>query len=226
MRLTNEYFSENREVESAYIITLFDNNESNRLSERCQESCKKHNQDYKIWEAFDGTSNQCIKIPKGLGNVDWLNWIKIPNDKYSPSQIACFFSHVSLWAHCATIDQPIVILEHDAVCIRPLKYHNFYNMIQYLGSKEQALGAEMHSIPPHASIYSGKWRSICRAHAYAIDSPIARNLLSYIIREGMVKTLDIIIRADIFPIMQDGIYFYDEPGISTINEQEDYFEDM
>jgi hypothetical protein len=87
------------------------------------------------------------------------------------------------------------------------------------------MGSPILTTPPHASIYGGQWRSICRAHAYAIDPPIARNLLSYVIREGMTKTLDMFIRADIFPIVQNGLYFYDERGTSTIQELEDYSED-
>ena len=38
----------------------------------------------------------------------------------------------------------------------------------------------------------------------------------------MTKTLDVIMRADIFPIVQDGLYAYDQPGISTIDEKEHY----
>ena len=66
---------------------------------------------------------------------------------------------------------------------------------------------------------------ICRAHAYAIDPPVARNLLSYAIREGITKTLDVFMRCDIFSIVQDGFYAYDERGISTIEELENYTED-
>ena len=218
-------FSENREIEKAYIITLFDNDESTQLSNRCAWSCRRNQIPYEQIQGFDGTKNNEIIIPPGLENQWFIKWLKQPNDKYSSSQIACFFSHFSLWALCATIDKPIIILEHDAICVQNIKFHKFYNCIQYLGSKEQYNGAEVCSIPPHASIYNGHWRSICRAHAYLIDSPVARNLLSYAIREGMTKTLDIFIRCDIFSIVQDGIYFYDERGTSTIEEKENYSED-
>lgn len=218
----NLKFNDNREIESAYIITLRDNKNSIDLSLRCAESCKKVNQKSKHWIAIDGTDGKTVKIPSEFNGCDYLKWIKYPNDKYSTSQIACFLSHYLLWAHCATIDQPIIILEHDAIMVQPLYHHKFYNCIQYLGSHEQYNGADILSIPPHGSIYNGQWRFICRAHAYAIDPPVARNLLSYVIKEGMTKTLDVIMRADIFPIVQDGLYAYDQPGISTIDEKEDY----
>ena len=219
-------FSDNRQVESAYVITLPGNPISEKLSERCVSSCINVGQPVKVWQAFDGTNKKDVLVPSFLEDQEYLRWIKQPNDKYSTSQIATFFSHLSLWSHCATIDRPIIILEHDAVMLKALKQHNFYNCIQYLGNKEYYEKNKVPiGLPPHGSIYSGHWRFICRAHAYAIDPPIARNLLSYAVREGMTKTLDVFIRCDIFAIVQDDMFAYDERGISTIEEKENYTED-
>lgn len=217
MILTNDRFSIDREIKQAYIITIENNDTSIKLANRCMISCANANQSSCFWPAFDGTGKG-IKIPDVFVNADWLNWIKIPSNLYSNSQIACFFSHFSLWAHCAKIDSPIIILEHDAICEERLEIHGFYNCIQYLGCKEQKESGIIMTIPPHATMFDSRWRSLCRAHAYAIDPPVARNLISYAIREGMTKTLDMFIRADIFSIVQNGLYFYDEPGISTISE--------
>lgn len=219
-------FSDKRKIESAYIITIKGNQESEKLAFRCIQSCINVGQPVKLWQAFDGTNRQDVIVPPHLENQTYLKWVKQPNDKYSTSQIAVFFSHLSLWSHCASIDQPIIILEHDAIMLQKLEQHNFYNCIQYLGSKEQVQSNKVPvGIPPHGSIYNGLWRFICRGHAYAIDPPIARNLLSYTIREGITKTLDVFIRCDIFAIVQDGLYAYDERGISTIEDKENYTED-
>jgi hypothetical protein len=219
-------FSDDRKVDSAYIITIKDNPISESLATRCLQSCVDVGMPVKVWQAFDGTGSDII-IPPHMENKDFIKWIKQPNDKYSNSQIAVFFSHLSLWAHCATIDKPIVILEHDAIMLKSLLHHSYYNCIQYLGNIEQY---NMHmypvGIPPHGTVYNGHWRFLCRAHAYAIDPPIARNLLSYAIREGMTKTLDVFIRCDIFAIVQDGMYAYDKRGISTIEDRENYTLDM
>ena len=218
-------FSDDRQIESAYIITVKGNLESEKLATRCLQSCVDVDMPVKVWQAFDGTGDN-ILVPPNLEHQQYIRWIKQPNDKYSNSQIACFFSHLSLWAHCAAIDKPIIILEHDAIMVQKLKQHNFYNCIQYLGNKEYYSAKKTPiGLPPHGSIYNGHWRFMCRAHAYAIDPPIARNLLSTVIREGMTKTLDVFIRCDIFAIVQDGMYAYDERGISTIQEKEDYSED-
>lgn len=219
-------FSEDRAIESAYIITIKGNQESEKLAYRCLNICIRTEQPVRVWQAFDGTNKKDVIIPPGLENQSYIKWIKQPNNKYSTTQIAVFFSHLSLWAHCCEIDKPIIVLEHDAIVVRKLEYHNFYNCIQFLGCKEQIeLGRVPVGLPPHGSIYNGHWRFICRAHAYAIDPPVARNLLSYAIREGMTKTLDVFMRCDIFSIIQDGLYAYDERGISTIEEKENYTED-
>jgi hypothetical protein len=218
-------FSSNRDIDSAYIITIKGHPESEKLAARCSESCASVDMPSVYWEAFDGTGDS-VKIPDHLVSQQHLYWLKRPNDRYSNSQIGVFLSHYSLWAHCAAIDKPIVILEHDAIMVKPFLKHYYYNSIQYLGSKEQLeKSLAPVGLPPHGSIYNGNWRFICRAHAYAIDPPVARNLLSYAIREGITKTLDVFIRCDIFSIIQDGFYAYDERGISTINELEDYSKD-
>jgi len=113
-----------------------------------------------------------------------------------------------------------VILEHDAVMVKPYHVHRYYNNIVYLGSKEQyQQGKEVYSIPPHASDHKGLDRFICRAHAYAIDPAIAKNMVSYVIQQGITTSADAILRSDIFGIVQDGIYAYDENyGLSTISE--------
>lgn len=219
-------FSEKREVDSAYIITLKGNSESERLATRCLTSCKEVGMKGVLWEAFDGTVEGVLKTPDHLKNQVYLSWLKRPNDRLSTSQLGVFYSHYSLWAHCAYIDQPIVILEHDAVMVKPFLWHDYYNSIHFLGCKEQYENTlRVQHTPPHGSIYNGNWRFICRAHAYAIDPPIARNLLSYAVREGITKTLDVFIRSDLFAIVQDDLYAYDLRGISTICEKEDYSKD-
>ena len=219
-------FSESREVDAAYIITLKDNAESLKLADRCLKSCKDVGMKAVLWEAFDGTEEGNLKVPEHLKDQIYLSWLKRPNDRLSSSQLGVFYSHYSLWAHCAYIDKPIVILEHDAVMVKPYLNHYYYNSIFYLGSHEQYdKTLHIQNPPPHGSIYNGNWRFICRAHAYSIDPPIAKNLLSYAIREGITKTLDVFIRSDIFAIVQDDLYAYDLRGVSTICEKEDYSKD-
>jgi len=122
---------------------------------------------------------------------------------------------------CLDKDQPIVILEHDAIMVKQYLRHNYYNNIVYMGGVEQYSGTMGISgkVPPHASDQKGLDRFICRAHAYAIDPAIAKNLVAYSIHHGLITTADAIMRCDMFGIVQDEVYAYDgNHGLSTITE--------
>lgn len=217
----NFSFSDSREIESAYIIRISNNPISLELSDRCLESCIAVGQKASFWEGFDGTKSDLV-TPEHLKDKDYFNWIKVHDNKITLSQLGCVLSHFSLWCHCLTIDKPIIILEHDAIMLKKLQTFEFYNMIQFLGSVEQYNGAPQYIIPPHGTAFNQKLRFIGRAHAYAIDPQIAKNLVTRFIQNGVfaTSTADMFIRADIFPIIQHGMYAYDlwDDDISTVEE--------
>ena len=160
--MINNVYSYDYSVENAYIITMKGNKISESLSDRCASSCDSVGQKYTIFPAFDG-SNGNIIVPPQYENSPWLKWIKIYTDILSPTQIACYYSHFSLWAKCLELDRPIVILEHDAIMVNKYDFHLSYNSIVYLGSSEQYLeGSPVYSIPPHGTSDNSKNRFICR----------------------------------------------------------------
>lgn len=218
----NLSFSDSREIESAYIIKLSSNPVSVNLSERCKSSCEAVGMPWKFWEGFDGTDDTNITPPIHLKDKEYFNWVKVHDTKITTSQIACVLSHFSLWCHCLTIDQPIVILEHDAIMLKKLDFFNFYNTVQYLGCVEQYEGAPQYIIPPHGTAFEKRLKFICRAHAYAVDPQVCKNLITRFIQNGItnISTADIFIRADIFSIIQHGLYAYDswDDKITTVKE--------
>lgn len=198
----------------AYIITLEGNEHSQKMSLRCQASCRQVGQPFYVWPAFDGTGDQLI-YPRHLEGREHFTWIKHTNNKVTTSEIGCVMSHYSLWCHCINIDRPIVILEHDAVMLKRYVYHDGYNQINYLGKRSQLQEGLTGRIPPH---YSIGWSNlfICCTHAYAIDPAVAKNLVAHLIKWGITGPADHIMRADIFNIAQDGLYAVEEPGELTI----------
>ncbi len=144
------------------------------------------------------------------------NLIKLTNTTLTKAEIGCFLSHFLLWVICVELDQPIVILEHDAVMVNNYLTHPFFNMISYLGCLEQFNGWEpQFPIPPHGQL-NPNFRFMLRAHAYAIDSMIARQLVAKVIKYGLFSSADVFIRMDEFAIIQAGFYAYDLPGETTI----------
>jgi GR25 family glycosyltransferase involved in LPS biosynthesis len=194
-------------VNSAFIIRLKDNPTSERMSERCASSCRKVGQNFQFWDAYDGTSGE---ITKPNHHTPILDLVKVMDHYATRTEVATAMSHISLWAHCALIDKPIVIFEHDAIMLKKYSHHQVYNSICFLGSKEQyEQGWQVMATPPHAS-EGPNYHFICRAHAYAIDPAVAKNLLSYVIKYGITAPLDIMIRADLFPIHQTDLFAYDK----------------
>tara|TARA_Y100001970_G_C14158235_1_gene816919 strand:- start:797 stop:1531 length:735 start_codon:yes stop_codon:yes gene_type:complete len=226
-------------VEGTYIISILGNKVSEQLTQQCVKSCQKIGQpNVSIWPAFDATDSLVkiqdhdlgkpigemgsIKVPEIVKGQAFINFLRLRRSDLLMTQIACFLSHYSLWCMCLDKDKPIVILEHDAIMVKQYLRHNYYNNIVYMGGIEQAEYGSLKStdtVPPHASDQKGLDRFICRAHAYAIDPAIAKNLVAYSIHHGIITTADAIMRCDMFGIVQDGVYAYDNPhGLSTITE--------
>ena len=199
----------------AYIITIKGNRISEEMSARCQESCRQVGQPFQIWDAFDGTDQKNVFYPDHAKEKDQYRWLKQMNDRLTIGELATILSHFSLWSHCVTIDQPIVILEHDAIMVKKYSAHDGWNQINYLGNLQQYQEGKWPSFPPHSAA-TKNWKFICRAHAYAIDPAVARSLISHVIKFGISAPADMLIRADLFSIIQTGFYAFDLPGETTI----------
>jgi hypothetical protein len=206
--MLNLFYSYDRRIENAYIITVKGNEKSEGYSKRCQDSCREVGMPYKIWDAYDAVDKP-LQEPVHLRNDDFMRMIKVKDHYLTKGELACALSHISLWAHCVKIDKPIVILEHDAVMVKPFLSHECYNGIVYLGGREWAQDNwEILPIPPHAS-EGPNYHFICRAHAYAIDPAVAKNLCAYALKMGACAPLDIMIRTDLFTIVHYGLFAYD-----------------
>jgi hypothetical protein len=215
--MMNLFFKYDTAVEAAYIITIKGHDQSEHLSKRCQISCKDVGMPYKIWDAFDGTTEKIIP-PSNMINDNIISMLKITDHYLTKGEVACALSHISLWIHCAVIDKPIVILEHDSIMVKPFLNFKAFNSVFYLGGVEWAKQnwKPVQGIPPHAS-EGPNYHFICRAHAYAIDPTMAKNLIAHVIKYGICAPLDIMIRADLFNITHDGIYAYDD-NINKTND--------
>lgn len=207
--LFNSY---NMTPSKAYIIRVAGNENSESQAKRCADSCDKVGQPWEYWDAYNGIVNP---IQKPAHHHSALNLIKITDHYLTRGEVACALSHISLWVKCIEEDQPLVILEHDSVMVQPYTQHAVYNSICYLGSHEQVKqGWQVLPTPPHAS-EGQNYHFICRAHAYAIDPAVAKNMLAHVIKFGICAPLDILVRADIFPMHQMGVFAYDEKGAET-----------
>lgn len=199
-------------VDKAYIIRVAGHASSEEKAKRCADSCDSVGQSWEYWDAYNGLAESIIN-PKHHGQ--FVDLLKVTDHYMTRGEVACALSHISLWVKCVQQDKPLVVLEHDAVMVRPYTQHAVYNSICYLGSNEQVnQGWQAMPTPPHAS-EGPNYHFICRAHAYAIDPAVAKNLLAHVLKFGVCAPLDILIRADVFPIHQMGVFAYDVKDVDT-----------
>ena len=101
----------------SFVITIMNNKDSVASAERCIESGKKYGQHVEMWSA---------NSPDRMDMHEWFRERSIPDrwfhEEYSRLEncMAAFSSHYSLWQHCLNLNQPILILEHDAVFVDKL----------------------------------------------------------------------------------------------------------
>lgn len=207
--MLNLFYKHDLRVDSAYIITVRGNQDSENYSNRCAQSCNNVGMPYKIWDAYNGINSNIIIPPDNLRDNAFMDMIKVTDHYLTRGEVACALSHISLWNHCVLIDRPIVILEHDAIMIERFDYHVNYNSIIYLGGQEWKDGWDMLPVPPHATD-GPNCHFICRAHAYSIDPAVAKNMLAHVLKLGICDPLDIMLRTDLFSVTHCGFYAYDQ----------------
>jgi len=206
----------NIKTSKAYIITIKDHENSEKMATRCLESCQKVGQPAEIFDAFDGTGPEII-VPEHSRNKDWVSWLKLVNKTLTKPEICCFLSHFALWVKCVEEDQPLIALEHDAVMLQPFKEHMAINALIYLGSNEMVRNNYWNPIPPHAQLCPD-YRYILRTHSYSVDPICAKNLISDAINKGIYTAVDVMMNIQKYSILCFGIYAMDLPGESTIPE--------
>jgi hypothetical protein len=212
MKSLNKSF--NTEVLSAFIIHLPNVPISVQLAERCLETCESVGQKAELFEGFDGTSGN-IKVPKHLENQSWIKWLKVTDHFQSSTEIACSLSHIALWVKCMEEDRPLIILEHDAIMVKPYNNHPVFNAISYLGCHEQLGSQHLPITPAHSSI-NHNWHFINRAHAYCVDPQVAKRLFLNVLDRGIFESADVMIKCDDVAIVQLDFYAYDsDSGHST-----------
>jgi GR25 family glycosyltransferase involved in LPS biosynthesis len=98
----------------SYVITLFEHENSQRLLQDCLASCREWG-----WSAepFPATVGSAVTAQDYISAGLYLN----PSTKIYQRLGAqgCFFSHWRLWHKCREMNEPIIVLETDAVVQGP-----------------------------------------------------------------------------------------------------------
>jgi len=154
----------------AFVITLHGNSYSEAAAGRCAASAARHGIEVTAWRAV---SPETANLTMEMNGLKWT-WA---NDNTSVARcpttglrqhpyktadqrmrIGCSMSHYLLWEKCVKLAEPILILEHDAVVLRPLP------QIPYIGS------AVMINDPRGATPNGDKWAAAIGAKGPGIHA--------------------------------------------------------
>lgn len=131
---------------------------------------------YTFYDGFDGYNLNDKWLLENNFHID-KNWrdpfTKTPVLK---GEVGCFLSHWTLWEKCIEINQPIIILEDDAIIKNHIPYHQLKNLVNeydliYFDYREQKVATKIND-------YLEKPNYPYCTHAYLITPKGAEVLLS------------------------------------------------
>ena len=143
----------------AHIITLTSNPRSVAAAERCKKSTDLP---IKTFEAVtEGYAEKMLRDLRLQWNYPWKGEehdmkAGLRKSAYQTAnplrRVACFLSHYLLWKRCAEQDEPLIVLEHDAIFIKPFDETAFMKAECDIISLNDPRGATRKSMDYHEKI--------------------------------------------------------------------------
>jgi GR25 family glycosyltransferase involved in LPS biosynthesis len=129
------------------------------------KQARLHGWQCSVWPAVNGrgvTAEDWSRI--GVELLDRGAIVKRPGAR------GCWHSHWSLWQHCTDIDQPIVVLEHDAYITGPWPRDIDLEQSVWKLHRPDGRGERVNTI-------TGEWS--CGAWAYTLTPRFAQSLIDF-----------------------------------------------
>jgi glycosyl transferase family 25 len=178
----------------AKIITLKNNELSERVAKDCIEQAAKFGISVEIFDAING-----LDYEQHLEKLNVRPLKKFKKGK--PGVYGCFLSHYYLWKECAESNEPYLVLEHDGFLIKPLPDNildQFEDVLKlesenpYSPEYENRLelikdhDLTYNIVEPYRDMNNGAgWYSV-GAYAYIIKPHAAKKLITWIDENGFL----------------------------------------
>lgn len=102
-------------IEKKFIITLMKDPPSRVAAAKCMQSIRQHGGgDIKYFAAIDEHNAASVLKEHGIA------WTSLGNRGAQGARMGCFASHFLLWLKCIECNEPIMILECDALFVRSI----------------------------------------------------------------------------------------------------------
>jgi GR25 family glycosyltransferase involved in LPS biosynthesis len=176
----------------AKIITLKDNELSERIAKECVEQAALMNLSVDYFEAINGFFAKQHVISLGIQ----------PVGNMKPGALGCALSHIYLWKQCVEDNEPYLILEHDGYIIEPLPdnvldlFENILkldNLNPYNAEYEEEIEKkskdqlEIINLPEDRKVVGNAGQYSRGAYAYIIKPHAAKKMLEHIAVNGIIK---------------------------------------
>lgn len=160
----------------SYIITMLNHKKSVQSTKRCIESAKQFGYYPKVFKAIT-PEDKPLEILKKYNMP--LHKFKA-NAKYSKLEpsICCFLSHYELWKICVENNQPILVLEHDAIFKSKLPENLIFQKLVNLGKPSYG----QYNVPNKEGMYdlfSKNGGYLPGTHAYIVSPDAAKSLINH-----------------------------------------------
>lgn len=178
----------------AKIITLKNNELSERVAKDCIEQAAKFGISVEIFNAING-----LDYEQHLEKLNVRPLKKFKKGK--PGVYGCFLSHYYLWKECAESNEPYIVLEHDGFLIKSLPDNildQFEDVLKlesenpYSPEYENRLelikdnNLTYNIVEPYRDMNNGAgWYSV-GAYAYIIKPHAAKKLITWIDENGFL----------------------------------------
>lgn len=188
----------------SFVITL----KEDRISERAADVCRS-SADFDI-ETFDAITPEQANDYLRSNNIKWTYPITGEVSDFKSGlkltaytgadplkRIACFASHYELWKRCVYLDEPILILEHDAIFVKKINFQCILSSIFGIISINDPRGATRKSREYHEKIQSCE-KDIC--HVPSVDD--------FMVPQGLPGNSAYIIKPEAAINLIDAVNYY------------------
>lgn len=182
-----------------FIITLSSNEESVKSAERTRQSAKNvgYNEPIEKFEAVLPTEWQTVL----LGGMENEHNAYFQRYKRPDNVAACFASHYLLWKKCVELNEPILILEHDAIFKDNIPDIDFKMCIN-LGRPSYIQPHQVVYEEPSYGVHKLVQKNFLGHHAYAIK-PEAAQILCQDAESRHLDANDIFVNSDRYFWLED-----------------------
>lgn len=232
--------TKNKEVLKTFVISMINDHSSTVATRKCIQSIRNTESmlDIYIQSATTPLDLKYILKEVGLSLSDW-SYPKSPSETKTDLNtglkltgyratdytkvVSCLISHLRLWSVCVDINQPIMILEHDALFTRQFKFDHIKD--HFSGGVIGLNAPQGATRRPHvyhdqvvkqnkSPVVNAPWidskeipQGIAGNSAYIIKPEAAQQLLDKVLEIGMWPN-DALMCKQLFPWLQQAYPYY------------------